>query len=106
MMWFFGIKKRNLEAIAEEARKACADKRELLCADRLDQAYNTTYTVQDVSGNYVATITGGDGLAFISASHTREDGGTAWGNRVTDGIVPSIKAIFSQPFAFKALLAL
>lgn len=84
-MWFFGIKKRNLERITQEARQAVEDKRELLCADRLDQSFSTSYTVQDASGNYVASTTGGDGLALISASHTREDGGTAWGNRVTDG---------------------
>lgn len=84
-MWFFGIKKRNLERLTQEARKAVEDKRELLCADRLDQSYNTSYTVQDISGNYAATTAGGDGVAMISASHTREDGGTAWNNRVTDG---------------------
>ena len=84
-MWFFGIKKRNLERITDEARKACSDKRELLCADRLDSSFDATYTVQDISGNYLATVTGGDGLAFISASHTREDAGTAWSNRVSDG---------------------
>ena len=85
MMWFFGIKKRNLERITAEARKAVADKREVLCADRLDNSFSTSYTVQDISGNYLSTITGGDGIAFIDASHTREDAGTAWGNRVTDG---------------------
>jgi len=84
-LWYFGIKKRNLEMITDEARKACADKREILCIDRLDNSFSTTYTVQDISGNYLSTITGGDSLAFISASHTREDAGTAWGNRVTDG---------------------
>lgn len=83
--WFFGIKKRNLEKVTAEARKACNDKRELLCADRLDNSFSTSYAVEDVSGNFVATITGGDGLAFITATHTREDGGTAWSNRVTDG---------------------
>ena len=84
-MWFFGIKKRSLEKITAEARKAVSDKREVLCADRLDNSFSTTYTVDDISGNYAATVTGGDGLAFVSASHTREDGGTAWNNRVTDG---------------------
>lgn len=84
-MWFFGIKKRNLERITAEARKAVEDKREQLCADRLDQSYNTSYGVTDISGSYTANTAGGDGLAFISASHTREDGGTAWNNRVTDG---------------------
>lgn len=84
-MWFFGIKKRNLENITTEARKAVADKRELLCADRLDNSFSTSYTVQDISGNWIASAAGGDAVAFISASHTREDGGTAWNNRVTDG---------------------
>ena len=46
----------------------------------------------DVSGNYSVTVTGGDGLAFISASHTREDGGTAWNNRVTDGTTLNMDA--------------
>ena len=84
-MWFFGIKKRNLQQITDEARKACSDLRELRCADRLDQSYNTSYAASDISGNYTITTTGGDGLSMISASHTREDGGTAWNNRVTDG---------------------
>lgn len=84
-MWKFGIKKRNLERITQEAVRAVEDKRELLCADRLDQSYNSSYLVNDISGNYTVTTTGGDGASFISASHTREDGGTAWSNRVTDG---------------------
>src|SRR3990167_5416025 len=84
-MWFFGIKKRNLQRISDEARKAVADKRELLCADRLDNSFSTSYTVSDISGNYIATVSGGDSGAFIAATHTREDGGTAWNNRVTDG---------------------
>lgn len=85
MMWFFGIKKRNLEQITNEARRACSDLREQRCADRLDQAYNTSYTATDISGNYSISNAGGDALAFISASHTREDGGTVWNNRITDG---------------------
>ena len=106
-LWFFGIQKRNLEQITGEARKALSDKREQLCADRLDNSFSTTYTVQDISGNFTATITGGDGLAFASAVHTREDGGTAWSNRVTDGVVPSAKETFSQLFSFNyPLLAL
>lgn len=84
-MWFFGIKKRNLERVTQEAIKACNDLRELRCADRLDNAFATSYTATDISGNYVVNTAGGDGLALISNSHTREDGGTAWNNRVTDG---------------------
>jgi len=85
MMWFFGIKKRNLEQITTELRKACNDLRELRCAERLDNAFATTYTANDVSGNYLVAITGGDAVALISNAHTREDGGTAWNNRITDG---------------------
>jgi len=84
-MWFFGIKKRNLERITAEARKACSDLRELRCAERLDNAFATSYSASDISGNYVVNTTGGDGLAFISNTHTNESGGTAWNNRVTDG---------------------
>lgn len=84
-MWVFGIKKRNLENITDEARKAVSDKREQLCADRLDNSFSTSYSVNDISGNYTATITGGDGVAMISNAHTREDGGANWNNRVTDG---------------------
>ena len=84
-MWFFGIKKRNLERITSEARKACSDLRELRCADRLDNSFSTSYSVSDISGNYTASIAGGDGVAFVSNAHTREDGGSNWNNRVTDG---------------------
>ena len=84
-MWKFGIKKRNLERITREAVQAVEDVREQLCADRLDQSYNTSYTASDPSGNYIVTTAGGDAVALISASHTREDAGTAWGNRITDG---------------------
>lgn len=84
-MWMFGIKKRNLETVVEEARKAVEDKREQLCADHLDNAWSTSYTVQDISGNYVRNVAGGDGLSFINSAHTREDGGTAWSNEITDG---------------------
>lgn len=76
MSWMFGIKKRNLESLTEEARKAVADKRELLCMDRLDNSFSTSYSVADISGNYTSTITGGDGLAFeMSASKTSSNTG-------------------------------
>lgn len=84
-VWMFGIKKRDLERITQECVKAVADARERLCADRLDNSFSTTYTANDPSGNYAVSLTGGDGVALISNSHTREDGGTAWNNRVTDG---------------------
>jgi len=44
--------------------------------------------------------TGGDGLALISASHTREDGGTNNSNRITDGTT------VNMDFEYDALKAL
>lgn len=98
-MWYFGIKKRNLEQLTSEARKACSDLRELRCADRLDNAYSTSYSANDNSGNYTVTLTGGDGKALIDSAHTREDGGSSWGNRVTDG------TIVNMAFEYNALKA-
>lgn len=85
LMWVFGIKKRNLQNITDEARKACSDLREQRCADRLDQSYATSYLATDISGNYTIATVGGDGKSLIDSAHTREDGGASWGNRVTDG---------------------
>jgi hypothetical protein len=84
-MWKFGLKKRDLTRVVNALIGACERKREVLCADRLDNSFSTSYTVSDDSGNYTATISGGDAIALISASHTREDGGTNWNNRITDG---------------------
>lgn len=84
-MWKFGIKKRDLTRVVQSLIAACNRKREVLCADRLDNSFDATYTVSDENGNYTATIAGGDAVAMISNAHTREDGGTNWNNRVTDG---------------------
>jgi len=84
-MWKFGIKKRDLEGIVSELRAACLRHKERLCADRLDNSFSSTYTQTEDSGNFTATISGGNGAAMISASQTREDGGTDWNNRITDG---------------------
>lgn len=84
-MWKFGIKKRNLERISASLKLACMRRREIDCAERLDNSYSTSYTKTDDSGSYSVTISGGDGVAAISNAHTREDGGTNWNNRITDG---------------------
>jgi len=84
-MWKFGIKKRKLEGVVNQLRATCERKRERLCADRLDNGFSTSYTVSDDSGNYSASITGGNGVALFSASQTREDGGTNNNNIITDG---------------------
>ena len=85
MMWYFGIKKRDLTKIVQEARAACSDLRELRCAERLVNGHSGSYTAEDISGNYSVTTAGGDGAAMFTASHTREDGGTNWNNIVYDG---------------------
>ena len=84
-MWKFGIKKRDLTCVVKSLIAACERHREILCADRLDNAFSTSYTVSDENGNYSATISGGDAVALVSNAHTREDGGTNWNNRITDG---------------------
>jgi len=85
-MWKFGIKKRNLEKVAKALKNACLRYREVFCADRLDQSFNTSFNKTDDSGTYAVTVSGGDGVAMISNAHTREDGGANWNNRVTDGV--------------------
>lgn len=84
-MWMFGIKKRKLERVAQALKNACLRAREELCADRLDNSYSTSYTKTDDGGSYSVSTTGGDGVELISNAHTREDGGTNWNNRITDG---------------------
>ena len=99
-MWKFGIKKRDLERVVKALIGACERKRETLCADRLDNAFATSYTATDGGGNYSVTTTGGDGKALIAADHTREDGGTDWNNRITDGTT------VNMDFDYDALKAL
>lgn len=81
----FGLEKRSLQNQVEELRKAAVRKKERDCADLLNNMTAATYTVTDRSGSFTKTITGADNVAFSSAAHTREDGGTNWNNRVTDG---------------------
>src|SRR3990167_4922692 len=82
--WKFGIQKRKMESVTGELRMACVRKREKLCVERLNNAYSTSYSASGINGTRTITVTGGDGLAFASASHTREDGGSNWSNIVTD----------------------
>lgn len=99
-MWKFGIQKRSLQRVVDELKKCCYTYREELLAAKFDAAQLTNYTQSDDVGNYSVTTTGGDGVAFGSASHTREDGGTAWSNIVSDGTTsnmnldyPGLKAL-------------
>lgn len=91
-MWKFGIQKRNLERVAQALKNACLRAREELCADRLDNSFATSYSKSDDGGSYTVTTTGGDGAAFITNAHTREDGGSNWNNRITDGTTVNMDA--------------
>ena len=79
----FGIKKRDLENTASELKAACARKREKLCAERLDNGFeSTSYTHQGQFGNRTISTAGGDGVGAFEDDHTREDGGSNMNNIV------------------------
>lgn len=98
-MWKFGIKKRDLDNAAKELKAACARKKERLCAERIDNAFVTSYTHNGQGASRVITTTGGDGLAAATSSHTREDGGTNMNNVVYDG------ATYNLPFDYAGVKA-
>lgn len=91
-MWKFGIEKRDLKRVVNELKKACYTMREELFAEKQDAAYLTSYSHTDDAGNYTITTTGGDSAAYATASHTREDGGTAWSNVNSDGTTVNMVA--------------
>jgi hypothetical protein len=91
-MWKFGIKKRDMTKIVNELRNAVVRKRERLCAERLDNGWATSYTHTGNTANKTVATVGGDAVAFFSASHTREDGGTNWNNIVYDGTTYNMDA--------------
>lgn len=84
-MWKFGIKKRDLDNAAKELKASVARKKERLCAERLDNFASSTYSHSGQGGSRTITITGGDGLAAGTSSHTREDGGSNMNNGIYDG---------------------
>lgn len=96
----FNIEFRKLQSIVKECRAAVVRKRERLCAERVNNMFSTVYTASGISGGRSITITGGDGLAFASAAHTREDGGSNWSNIVTDAA-----ATVNLPFDYSGLKA-
>lgn len=100
-MWKFGIQKRDVMRVVKALSDACYRIRERLLHRKLDAAYLTSYTESDDAGNYTVTTSGGDSSALATASHTREDGGTAWSNVISDGTTsnmnldyPGLKALW------------
>lgn len=98
-MWKFGIKKRDLTNVAKQLKNSIAQVKEQLCAERIDNAFATSYTHNGPSGNKTMTITGGDGLAAASNAHTREDGGPNMNNIVYDGTT------YNLPFDYAGVKA-
>lgn len=98
-MWKFGIKKRDLNNAAKELKASVARKKERLCAERIDNFASTSYTHNGQGASKVITITGGDGLAAGTSSHTREDGGSNMNNGVYDGTT------YNLPFDYAGLKA-
>lgn len=85
LMWKFGIKKRDLDNTASMLKRAISQKKEILLAERLDNAFSTSYTHNGSGAARSISTVGGDTVAAASASHTREDGGTNMNNVVYDG---------------------
>ena len=90
-MWKFGIKKRNVQNIVNELKKACYTRREELLARKYDAAHLSSYTENDDKGNYTVTTTGGDGDFMATATHPNESGGTDWSNLISDGTTTNLK---------------
>lgn len=85
-MWKFGIKRRDLDNVAKELKDSVNRKKEKLCAERLDNGFeSTSYTHNGTNGNTTITTSGGDALGAFDDDHTREDGGTNMNNFVYDG---------------------
>lgn len=84
-MWRYGIQARRLESLVQELKKNAIRFKEQVLANPWVNGTSTSYT--ETSGNFAfaVTNTGGDAVAFQSASHTREDGGTNWSNTISDG---------------------
>lgn len=94
-MWKFGIKKRDLDNVSKELKNSINRKKERLCAERIDNFASTSYTHSGQGGTRVISITGGDGLAAGTSSHTREDGGANMNNGVYDGTTYNLPLDYS-----------
>ena len=84
-LWRYGIQARRLENMVTELKNNAIRFKEQVLANVWINGGSTSYTETQGKFAYAVTNTGGDGLAFQSNAHTREDGGNNWSNRVTDG---------------------
>lgn len=100
-MWRYGIQTRRLESIVSELKNDAIRFRETVLANVVNNATSTSYTETTGKFSYPVTNTGGDGAAFESTSHTREDGGPNWSNQVSDGTTVNMNFDYN---AWKAAL--
>lgn len=105
-MWKYGIKKRDVMRVVNELKKACYTRREELLHEKLDAGWLSSYSTSDDGGSYTVTTTGGDGSPLYTASHTREDGGTAWSNIVSDGTTSNMNLDYAGLKALHRVAAL
>lgn len=98
-MWRYGIEARSLESLVVELKNDALRFKETVLTNMLNNATSTSYTETAGKYSYSVTNTGGDSVAFESASHTREDGGTNWSNVISDGTTNNMS--FDYP-AWKA----
>ena len=99
-LWEYGIKTRKIEAIVNQITLDAIRTTEKILCNPLVNLTTSSYT--DTAGvrNFTHSNTGGDSTVLSSASHTREDGGTAWSNIISDGTTSNMD------FDYDALKAL
>lgn len=85
-MWRFGIQKNDLNKFAKELKMSVLRKKEKLCAERLDNGFESTSYSHTGSGKTTTISTaGGDSLGAFDDDHTLENGGTNMNNYIYDG---------------------
>lgn len=84
-MWRYGVQARRLEGLVRELKNDAIRFREQVLANVVVNAETNSYTDTTGQFSFAITNTGGDGVVFASTAHTREDGGSDWGNIITDG---------------------
>lgn len=107
MVWMFGITKRNLQMNASELKAAIARKREKLCAEYLDNGFeSTSYSHTGYATTTTITTAGGDGEGPFDDDHSREDGGTDMNNILYDGTTYNLPAGYAALKAYDRTMSL
>lgn len=96
-LWRFGVKFRDITNLTETLMDSMRAKIEEDAADMLNNSFSASYTDDD---SQTVSTAGGDSVAYFSSSHTREDGGTSWNNKVYDGTT------YNMDFEYDALKAI